>query len=143
MSARPLSSFPFNCEIAFSAPSSPIDTKPNPLDRPVSRSVMILTDSTSPHCANKSFRSLGAEFFSGECLFASTQLECRQPPARGRTLAVGRRKGSVSRVRKSVVSYFWAISPKQRANKPLPVKHSKIFPKLHEEGLIALVASKR
>src|SRR5437667_3231358 len=57
VSARPLTSVPFNCEIAFSALSSPIATKPKPLDRPVSRSVMILADSTSPNCANKSVRS--------------------------------------------------------------------------------------
>src|SRR5262245_59724022 len=55
---RPLSSVPFSCAIAFSALSSFIATKPNPLERPVSRSVMIVADSTSPNCANRSLRSL-------------------------------------------------------------------------------------
>ena len=33
-------------------------TKAKPLDRPVSRSVMMLTVSTSPNCANRPLRSL-------------------------------------------------------------------------------------
>ena len=42
---------------SLAAFSSLISTKPKPLDRPVSRSVMIRTDSTSPACANRVSRS--------------------------------------------------------------------------------------
>src|SRR5207253_10298327 len=49
LSARPLISLPFNAEIARSAsPSFVISTNAKPLDRPVSRSVMMLTRSTAP-----------------------------------------------------------------------------------------------
>src|SRR4030095_1688457 len=57
VSARPLKSLPLNWAIAWSAPSS-ISTKAKPLDRPVSRSVMIRTVSTGPDCPNNSFSSV-------------------------------------------------------------------------------------
>ncbi len=41
-------SFPFNSAIAFVAPESSISTKPNPRERPVSRSVITRADSTWP-----------------------------------------------------------------------------------------------
>src|SRR5580704_7466086 len=54
---RPPTDDPFNAVMAFS-PSSllAISTKPNPRDRPVSRSVMMLTRSTCPNGSN-SWRS--------------------------------------------------------------------------------------
>src|SRR5215471_5632517 len=49
VSALPSISFPFNALIARCASASlVISTKPNPLDRPVSRSVIRLTVSTAP-----------------------------------------------------------------------------------------------
>src|SRR5436305_11815298 len=49
VSARPPDSLPFNAAMAFSASSSfVIETKPNPRDRPVSRSVARLALSTVP-----------------------------------------------------------------------------------------------
>src|SRR5207249_1663271 len=53
VNARPPKSLPLNAAIAFSASSSLIETKPKPLERPVSRSVMTLTDSTAPTCSNR------------------------------------------------------------------------------------------
>src|SRR5262249_3128631 len=50
VNARPPKSLPLNAAIAFSASSSFIETNPNPFERPVSRSVMMLTDSTDPIC---------------------------------------------------------------------------------------------
>jgi hypothetical protein len=52
--ARPSSCDPFNCAIALSASSSDIVTNPKPFERPVSRSVMMLTASTAPQCAKAS-----------------------------------------------------------------------------------------
>src|SRR5687768_11094102 len=55
---RPPQSAPLNLLIAFCASSSlDISTKPKPLLRPVSRSVMILALSTVPHWANVSART--------------------------------------------------------------------------------------
>src|SRR5215475_14010404 len=53
VSGRPPKSLPLNAAIAFSASSSFIETKPNPLERPVSRSVIMLTDSTEPICSKR------------------------------------------------------------------------------------------
>ena len=55
--ARPSSCDPFNCVIALSASSSDIVTKPKPFERPVSRSVMMVTASTAPQCAKASLTS--------------------------------------------------------------------------------------
>src|SRR5207247_11414816 len=43
VNARPPISLPLNAAIALSASSSFIETKPNPLERPVSRSLLMLT----------------------------------------------------------------------------------------------------
>src|SRR6185369_16203112 len=58
LSSRPSTSFPLSCAIAFSASSfEAISTKPNPRERPVSRSSTILADSTVPIAPNRSLRS--------------------------------------------------------------------------------------
>lgn len=52
--ARSSSSKPFSALIAFrAADSSGISTKPKPRERPVSRSVMMLAEDTSPYSPNK------------------------------------------------------------------------------------------
>src|SRR5437660_1850316 len=57
VSERPSKSAPLNFLMAAAAScSDDISTKPKPLLRPVSRSVMILADSTWPACANISLR---------------------------------------------------------------------------------------
>ena len=54
---RPSSSLPANISIAFLASSTVlISTKPKPLERPESRSVMTLADSTVPAAAKASAR---------------------------------------------------------------------------------------
>src|SRR5262245_57439596 len=53
VNARPPNSLPLNAAMAFSASSSFMETKPNPFERPVSRSVIMLTDSTAPICSNR------------------------------------------------------------------------------------------
>ena len=50
---RPLSLAPLNCAIALSVSSFPISRKPKPFERPVARSVMMLTDSTCPTCSDR------------------------------------------------------------------------------------------
>ena len=58
VNARPPMFFPFISAIAFFASSALlIVTKPNPLDRPVSLSMMIATSWTSPATPNISFKS--------------------------------------------------------------------------------------
>src|SRR2546425_3467158 len=54
VNGRPSSCEPLRVAMALSAPSSSMTTNPNPFERPESRSVMILTDSTVPHCVNVS-----------------------------------------------------------------------------------------
>src|SRR6185369_13612262 len=55
---RPPISLPFRAWMAREASARDISTKPNPRGRPVSRSVMRLTDSTVPCCENRSRTSL-------------------------------------------------------------------------------------
>src|SRR2546426_2536320 len=54
--ARPSRSEPLNPVIALLASSSLISTKPKPFERPVSRSVIIVTDSTDPNRARLGYR---------------------------------------------------------------------------------------
>ena len=56
VSVRPWNWAPFRLAMASSAPSL-ISTKPKPRDRPVSRSVAILTDTTSPWLPNSDVSS--------------------------------------------------------------------------------------
>ena len=57
--ARPSASLPFRAVMAACASWSVfISTKPKPLDRPVSRSMMIWADSTVPCASNILTRSL-------------------------------------------------------------------------------------
>src|SRR5262249_40821308 len=59
VNARPSCSVPFNLAMAsFASASVDISTKPKPLLRPVSRSVMIFADSTVPNAANISEREV-------------------------------------------------------------------------------------
>src|SRR5262245_18915177 len=58
-SARPLSSCPLNCWIAFCASAFElISTNPKPRDWPLNLSVITATDSQTPACANNASRSL-------------------------------------------------------------------------------------
>src|SRR2546425_3159935 len=58
VNGRPSSCEPLRVAMALSAPSSSMTTNPNPFERPESRSVMILTDSTVPYCVNVSVMAL-------------------------------------------------------------------------------------
>ncbi len=64
-SSRPLSSFPSSCSIAACASSGDdISTKPNPLERPVSRSVIIVAEFTVPTAEKNSLSSSSVVVYS-------------------------------------------------------------------------------
>jgi len=95
--ARPSSCDPFNCVIALSASSSDIVTKPKPFERPVSRSVMMLTASTVPQCAKASLTSFSVvwkERFPTNNFFDNfIHLTCKETSG---TFAVGINKQSIT-----------------------------------------------
>src|SRR5438067_1956794 len=76
VNARPSSCDPFSCAIALSASSSDIVTKPKPFERPVSRSVMMVTASTVPQCEKAletSFSVVWKKMFVGNLSFQTTE----------------------------------------------------------------------
>src|SRR5438876_11342581 len=95
--ARPSRCDPFDCVIALSASSSDIVTKPKPFERPVSRSVMMLTASTVPQCAKASLTSFSVvekERFPTNNFFDNfIHLTCKETSG---TFAVGINKQSIT-----------------------------------------------
>src|SRR5207244_214075 len=95
--ARPSSCDPFICPIALSASSSDIVTKPKPFERPVSRSVIMLTASTTPHFEKASVTSFSVvwkERFPTNNFFDNlVYLTCKETSG---TFAVGIKKQSIT-----------------------------------------------